>query len=517
MSIKKLLSLLILGGTLALNAQTTISARLIDSTKTEPVPYATVQLNKEIGVISNEKGVFNLNIQRPIVETDSLNISCLGYEKLQIAVQSLQDSIIFLRPKSIDLDQVVITNKDLDIDEIIDSVKIGLATNYDKDYNKRKLFFRNSYFTYMDKSQIDLKKSTIPEINQGFVDSLLNTVPKIYDNHAEVLGDLYGKIEPENPQKMDMYKATYLYDKANEITFENYEKRFNEIFRKHVKRDSYFKIKSGIFGTKEEIDSSLFGDTEVKQAQEQTEELIKAQQEKEKRRKANFLRYRKQQIRTAELDNFLDEDSELNFLEKSRKYRFTLEDYDFFNDAFVYKISFVPKGGADFKGTMYVNSDDFAVMRVDYENVKPLRKFSLLGISYKEHLKKGTIIFQKNDNDKYSLKYMDESTGQIVGIKRPIKIIEKNKNVKGRRKQNEVSGKVHFIVRNVEKNELIIFETNSIAQIDFENFKENPDVLPTYLSAYDPSFWEGYNIIEPNEAIKNWKIIEEPKPSVSSD
>ena len=78
---------------------------------------------------------------------------------------------------------------------------------------------------------------------------------------------------------------------------------------------------------------------------------------------------------------------------------------------------------------MYVNTEDFAVIRVDYENIKPLRKFALLGISYKEHLKKGTIIFQKNNNGKYSLKYMDESSGQIVGIKRPVKIIEKNKNV----------------------------------------------------------------------------------------
>ena len=31
---------------------------------------------------------------------------------------------------------------------------------------------------------------------------------------------------------------------------------------------------------------------------------------------------------------------------------------------------------------------------------------------------------------------------------------------------------------------------------------ETPNILPEYLDAYDPSFWEGYNIIEPNEALK---------------
>jgi len=508
MSIKKLQLFLIMVSSIVLSAQTTISAKLLDSTKAEPVPYASIQFNKNSGVISNEKGIFNLNIRRAVLETDSLHISCLGYKKLQVPVLSFNDSILYLQPKSIDLEQVLITNKDLDIEVIIDSVKLGLKTNYEQDFTKRKLFYRNSYYTYMDKMKVDLKKSSIPEINQMFVDSILTTVPKTWDSHAEVLGEMYGKIEADQPQKLEIFKASYLYDKTNEITFENYEKRFNEIFRTYVKRDSYFKIKSGIFGTKEDIDPSLFGDEDPDQ-KEETDAFIKEQQEKEKRRKENFLKYRKNQIRNSELDNFLNEDNQLNFLEKSRKYRFTLEDYAFIDDAFVYKISFVPKGGADFKGTMYVNTDDFAVMRVDYENVNPLRKLSLLGISFNEYQKKGTIIFKRKDNDKYSLKYMDESYGQRFEIKRPFKIIEKNKNVKGRRKQNEVACKVHFIVRNIEKTELIVFETNPIDKTEFEGFNENPNVLPTYLSAYDPTFWEGYNIIEPNEAIKSWKIIEE--------
>jgi len=511
MSIKKQqLFFLIVLFTVGTQAQRTLTAKLVDSTKAEPVPYATIQFNKGNGVISNEKGLFSLTINRDIKENDSLYFSCLGFEPLQFQVLSFNDSIVYMQPKAIDLDRVIITNQDLDIDAIIDSIKLRIPENYDKDFTKRKLFFRSSYFTYMDKSDIDLKKSSIPEINQFFIDSILNSLPKNYDNHAELLGDMYGQLETGNPQKMDLYKATYLYDKKNEITFENYEERFNEIFRKHVKRDSYFKIKSGIFGTKEDIDSSLFGDEEVKKAQTQGEAFLKEQEEKEKRRKESFLKYRKRQIRSAELDNFLAEDNELNFIEKSRKYEFTLEDYDFFNNAFVYKISFKPKRGADFKGVMYVNTDDFAILRVDYENVKSLRKLSLLGLSFDEYEKSGTIIFQQNDNDKYTLKYMDETSGQKVGIRRPLKIIEKNKNVKGRRKQNEVSCKIHFIVKNVEKKELIIFETNGISQTAFENFEENPDVLPTYLSAYDPSFWEGYNIIEPNEAIKSWKKIEQP-------
>ena len=350
-----------------------------------------------------------------------------------------------------------------------------------------------------------IQKSTIPEINQGFIDSIISSVPRHTDDHTEVLGELYGKIKKGQPQKMEVLKASRLYDKKNEVTFENYEDRFNQIIKKHIKRDSYFKIKSGWFGTKEEIDSTFFEDKKVN---EETEEFIANKKEQEAKRKANFLKWRKNTIHNFENDGFLDEDTDLNFLAKSRKYQFELLDFAYLNDEFVYIISFKPKGGADFQGTMYVNTEDFAVVRVDYKNVKPLGKFGLLGISLNEYLKEGTIIYQKNKTEKYTLKYADVSFGQRVGIKRPIKIIEKNKNVKGRRKQNEVSGDIHFIVKNIDKRELIVFESNIISESDFTSFTEKPNVSPTYLPKYDPEFWKGYNIIEPNQAIKEFKIIE---------
>ena len=90
----------------------------------------------------------------------------------------------------------------------------------------------------------------------------------------------------------------------------------------------------------------------------------------------------------------------------------------------------------------------------------------------------------------------------------PIKIIEKNKNVKGRRQQNMLKGKVDFIVSNVEKTELIVFETETLTELGYNDFKEKPNVLPEYLKKYDPDFWKGYNIIEPNQAIKEFKAID---------
>lgn len=484
--------------------QHTFSSTLLDANTAQPVPFASIQFNSKTGVISNDNGEFNISIKRAIKPTDSLMISCLGYEEKRIPLLNYDNSTIYLKPKTVDLSEVLVTNKNYSIDEILDKIKEGLIVNYDFNYAKRKLFFRQSYYTKMDKYDVELEKSTIPEFNQHLIDSLIQIMPKNIADHTEVLAELYG--ETGKVQKMNILKACRLYDKSADINFNNYEDRFNTIFKKYVKRDSYFKIKSGWFGTKQEIDSSFFGDKNEKE-EVVTETMLAEQQKKDSIRKIGFLHWRKLMIHKFENNHFIDEDNDLNFVHKSRRYEFEVSDYAYINDMFVYVITFEPKRSEDFSGTMYVNTEDFAVVRVDYKNVKPLSKLSILGISMKKYLKEGTIIFQKNNTEKYTLKYRDETLGEQVGIKRPIKIVEKNKNVKGRRKQNELKGDVHFIVRNIDKTELVVFETEAISESDFNTFKEKSLVTPTQLNQYDPEFWKGYNIIEPNKAIRDFKVL----------
>ncbi|WP_407556637.1 carboxypeptidase-like regulatory domain-containing protein [Winogradskyella sp. 4-2091] len=486
--------------------QHTFSSKLLDSKTEQPIPFATIQFNAKSGVISNDNGEFSITIKRHIKAVDSLVISCLGYEEKRISLLNYNHATIYLIPQSVDLSEVLVTNKSYTIDEILDKIKEGLATNYDYDYAKRKLFFRQSFYTNIDKHNVHLEKSTIPEFNQHLIDSLITIMPKTIADHTEILGELYGKIEPKSYQKMEILKACQLYDSSADLNFNNYEERFNAIFRKYVKRDSYFKIKSGWFGAKEEIDSSLFGDKNEKE-KVVTDAMVDAQKKKDSLKKLGFLNWKKMMVHNFENNNFIDEDNDLNFIHKSNRYEFEVSDYAYMDDMFVYEIDFKPKRSEDYFGTMYVNTEDFAIVRVDYKNIKPLSKFSILGISMNKYLKEGTIIFQKNENEKYTLKYRDETFGEKTGIKRPIKIVEKNKNVKGRRKQNELKADLHFIIRNIEKTELVVFETDLLSEADYHNFKEKTLVLPTKLSQYNPEFWKGHNIIEPNNAIKKFKAL----------
>lgn len=485
-------------------AQKTISSTILDSISQNPIPYVSITFNDFYGVMSNETGKFTMNLENKITNKDSIFISCLGYNSKSISAKNFSETTIILHPKTIELNEITVTNRNYTAKEIIEKIKENLNSNYERVYSKKTLFYRESYKTSINKSDIYLKKSTIPEFNQNFIDSLLQAIPKKSDSYTELLGDLYGNNNVDQSHKLNIIKASKLYDKNNEISFNAFEERINSVIKKRVKRDSYFKLKSGIFSTKEEIDSTFYNDSEANEVKELVEEQKKRELEKNK----NFLKYRKRSITKLEQNSFVFEDSELNFLEKSKKYKFELLDYAFLNNNYVYKINFTPNGSADYKGTLYVNPLDFAIERVDYENVKPLKKFGLLGISFQHYLQKGTLIYSINDIGKYELKFAELQNAENFGIKRPFKIIEKNKHVKGKSKQNELSGKVHFIVSNVSKVELVIFKNSHISESIYSEFTEKSTVAPTYLPKYDPEFWKGHNVIEPNQAIKDFKSIE---------
>ncbi|WP_249356614.1 carboxypeptidase-like regulatory domain-containing protein [Maribacter sp. ACAM166] len=507
MSIKKIYLLLLLSliaNTSPLIAQS-LSAVVLDSLSKEPIPYATILLNNK-GVITNEDGNFSFILDEEIKESDSLFISCIGYKSVAKQLLEFKTNEILLRPKAIELKEVIVSNKNYTADEIIDLVEENLEKNYTNAYSKKRLFYRNSSFNRMTKTNFTIKESTIDAFNQQFLDSVINTVPKSNSYYTEILGDLYGNFE-EDKQKLNLIKASELYDKSMEIDLEKLEEKFNDIIKKNVRTDSYFKVKSGLFGTKldaNEIFESDIDSTDIAALNKEIEKKKKNQE----LRKINFANYRKKSLSALFKQLPIHEDTDYNFITKSRKYEYTLKEFTYLGNDAVYVIDFISKGSADYKGTLYINSDDFALIRADYENIKSVKSFNLLGISTNTYLSKGKAIFFKETFGQYGLRYFESETGTRIGVKRPLKIIEKNKVVKGKNRQNELSGKMDFVFTDVQKNEIVVFDTESISENQFESYKEGNSILPTYMPKYDPEFWKGYTIMEPNTAIKEFTSTE---------
>jgi hypothetical protein len=459
--------------------------KIIDSLSLESIPFASVYFSNNNGIISDENGFFEL-VPEQFSKKDSLFISSMGFEPKQFSLDIFNDSIIRLSPKTISLKNVIVTNNQLSSNEIIDSVKLYIDRNYNFGITENKLFFRQEFNQYLEKFKLNKFKSTIKDLSAEAMDSMTNNLPKKSKNELESLSYYYVNSDKDVP-KIKLIKSRRTNDDNESDLSKSLGDKLEKSLRENLKSNSYFKIRSGwlpfsgdlTFNSLWEIDST-------------DQEQLKKLKEKEIKRKENFSDVQKGRIQSVYLKPFFNPDSELNFVLKSKNYAFSDPELNYLGNELVYVIECYPKRGDKFKGTIYVNSDDYAVVRIEYENIKPLTKFKLLGVSLFSNLEKGRMVFSKFENEKYSLSYFQSSRGNKVSIKRPFKIIEKNKFVEGRKKQNQISAKLDFISSSVYNTELQVFKVKGIDKKDFEDINEENQVLPEYLEEFTTNFWDEF-------------------------
>ena len=467
-----------------LNAQS-LTIKVLDSLSLSPIPFATVYFSNGKGIITNEEGKFEL-IEQQFEKKDTLFISSMGYKKVSLALDNFNDSIIYMTPKMIELGNVIITNRNLSSKEIIEKVKKGIDKNYQTQLSENKIFYRNEFNGTTEKFKLNKFKSSIDEINSFLIDSLLNSLPKENKGVSEVLCYYYGNLEEEN-QKINLIKSRETSNKEDEM-LKSLNSRLEESLKESLKSNSYFKIRSGLLPFSGDLKIDGLWDVEDSTSQE----AIKKAQESDLKRKQNFAASRKSRITNIYSKLFYNDGSDLDFILKSNKYNFSSPELTYLGNQLVYIIYCEPKGSRDFKGTLYINSDDFAVVRIDFENVKPLFKLKLLGISVNNYLQEGRMVFSKLNNENYSLSYFQLSSARKLGIDRPFKIIEKNKYVKGRRKQNQISFKLDLVFNSINTQELQVFESKVINEKNFQKIKEENKVLPEFLDEFTTNFWEEF-------------------------
>ena len=466
-----------------LKAQST-SVKILDSISFAPIPFATVSFSNSSGIISDENGDFEL-IKNELNDEDSLFISSMGYKKVSYSLNRFNDSIIFLSPKPIELNNVIITNRKLSSQEIIEKIKAAITQNYQTDLSENKIFYRKEYNSTIEKFEINKFKSSIDNVNDLLIDSLLLNLPSENKSVTEVLSNYYGNLEEDN-QKINLIKSRETYKKDNEI-LESLNSKLEESLKKSLKSNSYFKIRSGLLPFSGDLEfDGLWDIDSTNQA------ALKKANDDEIKRKENFANSIKGRVSNIYSNLFYNDATDLDFILKSNRYEFSNPELNYLGNQLVYVITFRPKGSKDYKGTLHINSDDFAIVRIDFKNVKSLFKLKLLGFSSDNYLVEGRMVFSKLDKKKYSLTYFQVSSGSKAGIDRPFKIIEKNKFVKGRRKQNQISFNLDFIVNSLNKVELRVFQSKSIDLNLYENLKEENKILPEYVDEFKTNFWEEF-------------------------
>lgn len=116
---KKIVLLLLLCSLSLFAQKTTIKGKLLDKISNEPVVYANISfIEKKIGTSSLQDGSFQLEITQEDAKK-KLHISCLNYKDTIVLVKDLKGKTLYLTPKSVELNEVVISrelNKEVVVD-----------------------------------------------------------------------------------------------------------------------------------------------------------------------------------------------------------------------------------------------------------------------------------------------------------------------------------------------------------------------------------------------------------------
>ena len=167
--------LLLLAGFFA-NGQTKI-IKVIDSLTKEPIPYATVLFSNNTGIITDDNGRFEL-LEEQSRNNDSIYVSFIGFKTLSRELSSLKDSLLILSPNPIELNEIVLTNREYSAEEIVRKIRENISQNYEIQILDNLLFFGQKESNELNRIKISKFKSSIEELNRSFLDSMLSSMDK---------------------------------------------------------------------------------------------------------------------------------------------------------------------------------------------------------------------------------------------------------------------------------------------------------------------------------------------------
>ncbi|WP_372757643.1 carboxypeptidase-like regulatory domain-containing protein [Mariniflexile sp.] len=466
-----------------------ITAKLIDKNTQKPIPYATIKTGEYNGVISNEEGYFSLIGENP--ETTLLNISCLGYKNITLSIKDLKKAnyLIKLEEAFNQLNEIYITNQRPNVDTIIAGIKKKFKDNYDVNLKTYSIFYRATDYidfknlnfeidkaSQVSKQQLEQANARLEALNRDIINS--KTI-----HFTDFKGNVY--LQNRDNTKLAVTKVTKLIDQKNDFSLKEVEKRAQHIILKYLDTTKTYKMKSGIFTVedsmslrKENLKNNSKKEIEITDLKNNTDKLI----------------HKTQLYENSFLYNILD----------TKLYDHTITDVTFFNDEVNYIINYKPrKGKAKYTGNLLVSGNNYAITKLDFSYFEDrhgskLNLKLLVGIKFEENINKGTILFEKQENNKYLPKYIKHETGNYFYVKRDLTLIENSRN------RYKISSEFKIEGNNRHKEELLFTAINTLNLDDYKAIKQEKSTTFQNLNKYEKSIWENEEILEPLEEMKKF-------------
>jgi len=469
---------------------TELKGVVLDTDMKTALPYTNIYVrHKNKGVVSNEKGNFSIDIS-DLDNTDTLRFQYVGYKTRNITIGELKtSSVVYLKEEIINLSEILIFGGNPDPVSIVKKVIENKDSNYRRTTSKKQVFIRDRDYQDIDQFNIKYKKSTIAELDREMIAMVEEKFPKNFTSFTDFLGDLYfNKNQNDSVKfKIDPIRTVSLKEK-DVADLEQLETIFENIFA-DTEEDEYWKVKSGIFGDKIDIEE---------EEPEPTKDTLK-----ENERKVKYYNWK---VRRQLGYSSLDDKDQWEFLHKTGKYKYTLAGGTRVNGEDVYIIDFTPKSSGHYTGRMFISINTFALIRADYEYApgKTGRDIHLLGIGYTETQFSGSIYFEKKESN-YNLKYFSFKQGSRASIDRNVALMKKRKRFLFDKKLKELKVGIFFSIIMEESIEYLVLDDEEISGHQFAGFEQKKTMEVIYVDQFDDKLWQGFSIIEPTRQMKEYK------------
>jgi CarboxypepD_reg-like domain len=474
--------------TISLNAQS-FSAKIIDKTTKLPVPFAAVQTEQYRGVITNEEGVFNIDLKDNSIE--EITISSLGYKKHVFKIEYIINNnyVVELEPSINELNTVFLNSSKPNVDSIIARVVRNLSKNHRTENIQHKLFYRET--TYMDFDNLDfeikkashVRKKQLLDANNNLKAMTNNIMTSDFVHFTDFIGEL--SVINKDSSKLHVEKATQIINSKKDFSLDNIQAKAQSIVLKYLDTTLTYKLKSGLF----KVEDSLSLANEDAPKDDKQEFKIK-----DLKSDANKMLNDSRPHSKSLLRKILDADN----------YSYSLKNITSHNDEMVYAISFKPKRAkAKYTGTLHVVHDSYGVLKADYSYSKGKRgdKLNLrliLGVKYIEKISNGTIIFKKNQDNWFEPRYIRHENGHYFYINRPLKFIENSID----RNKALFNFKIEGVARH--KEELLLTSTIAVTAAELNTIKELKVVPYEKQRKYDSKVWGNNETLVPTEELKTF-------------
>lgn len=472
-----------------------IEGTVYDAETKEVLPFANIMVAGQYkGTVANSEGHFLLDLEG-ISPQDTLLFSYMGYETFRVLVADMQDGVvIYLQPAAINLSEVKVLSKELTAEEIIKLIDKHYEKNYPLTATKQRLFFHKyEHFPFPKENKLTVQKTNFASLDQATLDGLFKKLPTEFNGYQDVVFDLYDNGEDS---KFVLLQAISLEEGSQQVLFKEFEDKLGgfleDIEKSMSNKDIYYKFRTGILGVKMEA-----------------EEEDRSVWEENKKDTAHYTV--QTDIVKRELDALVRNYATLDgknweFIQDPHKYEYTIKNITAFNQELVYEITFAPKKRGLYEGVLYVSTDTYAILQMDfaYAKGKQTEKFNLLGLSHAMNYKRGRVIFERG-KEGYFLKYIQAEQQESGSVNREFSIMKKQKRFFIDKELNEIKLKAQMTFDVKASWELLLLDREQMDGTEYAKAKEPPIIKYKKEYAYTPEAWDNMTGIAPSTELKKYK------------